>query len=55
MNEWERRSVYLGHLGRDGDPEEVHGHVHAGHHGQEQAVPRVTVRPQALLSPQGHR
>lgn len=47
------KQSYLRDFGRDGDPEEVHGHVHPGHHEDEQAVPRVPVRAQALLQEDG--
>lgn len=41
---------YLGDFRCYGDSEEVHGHVHASHHENEQAVARVAVGAQALLN-----
>lgn len=40
---------YLWDFWRDGDSEEVHGHVHASHHEDKQAVTRVSMGAQALL------
>lgn len=40
---------YLWDFRRDGDSEEVHGHIHTSHHENEQAVARVAVGAQALL------
>lgn len=40
---------YLWDFRCDGDSEQVHGHIHASHHDNEQAMARVAVGAQALL------
>lgn len=41
--------AYLWYFRCDGDSEEVHGHIHANHHENEQAMARVTMGAQASL------
>lgn len=40
---------YLWNSRCDGDSKQVHGHIHASHHENEQAMARVAVGAQALL------
>lgn len=40
---------YLRAVRGHGDSEQEHGHVHPGHHADEQEVPRVAVDFKALL------